>query len=374
MRSHSSHSSRHAARVPVEVVDVLVLLGRVLGVLDRAVGPLQEPLGVLGQPRMVGRRVERDVQAHVHAVLVGGRAQRLEVVHRPELGVHGVVPALGGADRVRRAGIVGAGGERVVAALAVLAPDRVDRREVQDVEAEVGDRRDLLLDRLQAAPRAREQLVPGAEPGAHAVDVEREAGGQPRRAVALAGPRDRVEEVRRERRLGPGARLERVERALDRGAVLAGLGALGGVLEQHDALGELAREVVLAGGVLALQLVAPGAEQVAPRLDVPLPAARRLHGELAFPEDAVDVGVDRVHRHLEPAAGARRLVADDGAQHLVAVAEDVGRHPDRVADAALGRVASAVHRRCRVVDPDPRRRFGSLGGGHSQPGVSDIAL
>jgi hypothetical protein len=38
----------------VEVVDVLVALGRVLGVLQRAVGAVVEPLGVLAQPRVVG--------------------------------------------------------------------------------------------------------------------------------------------------------------------------------------------------------------------------------------------------------------------------------------------------------------------------------
>ena len=39
---------------PVDVVDVLVALGRVLGVLERAVRPVLEPLRVLAQPRVVG--------------------------------------------------------------------------------------------------------------------------------------------------------------------------------------------------------------------------------------------------------------------------------------------------------------------------------
>ncbi len=54
---------------------------------------------------------------------------------RAELGVHGVVAALGAADRPRAAGVAGLGGQRVVAALAVRAPDRMDRRQVHDVEA-----------------------------------------------------------------------------------------------------------------------------------------------------------------------------------------------------------------------------------------------
>ena len=139
-------------RVPVEVVDVLVALGRVLGVLERAVGALLEPLRVVLEPRVVGRGVEREVERDVHPVLARRGGERADVVHRAELGVDGVVAALLAADRVRRAGVVRAGGERVVAALARLDADRVDGREVEDVEAELGDRGDLLLDRLEPAP------------------------------------------------------------------------------------------------------------------------------------------------------------------------------------------------------------------------------
>ena len=51
----------------VDVVDVLVLLGRVLGVLQRAVGAAVKPLGVLGQPRVVGRALDREVDRDVDA-------------------------------------------------------------------------------------------------------------------------------------------------------------------------------------------------------------------------------------------------------------------------------------------------------------------
>ena len=251
------------------------------------------------------------------------------VAHRPdvrpdraELGVHGVVAALGGADRVRRAGIVRAGDERVVAALAVLAADRVDRQQVEDVEAEVGDRRDLLLDRLQAAPRAREQLVPGAEAGPHAVDLDRglrssgvapwRSGGRaasPRTARAPSAASCCVGASRSARRASarssPGPRRSRR--------------ALAASLEQHDALGELAREVVAAP---ASTLRRSSSRQVANRsvqasiVNSQRPA--RLDRELAVPADAVDVRVDRVHRRLEPAprrrapCSARRRAASRG--------------------------------------------------------------
>ena len=40
--------------IEVHRVDVLVLLGRILGVLDRSVRALEEPLGMLADVRMVG--------------------------------------------------------------------------------------------------------------------------------------------------------------------------------------------------------------------------------------------------------------------------------------------------------------------------------
>ena len=275
------------------------------------------------------------------------------------------------------AGVVGAGDERVVAALAVLAPDRVDRREVEDVEAVLGDRGDLLLDRVQAAPRAREQLVPGAEARAHAVDLDRQRlgqrGGVGAQADALDGGGDLGAERRVvARRLGQARR-----RAGWRPRSRASPGrprpspSAAAASTQHRALGQLAAEVVLAGVDLAVHLVAPGGEHVAPGLDRELPAARRLDRELALPAHAVDVRVDRVHRRLEPAPAARRLVADDGAHDLVAVAEDVGGDLDRVADAALGRVTSAVDGRRGMVDQRPGGSFVALRGGHLTAGVSN---
>ena len=57
--------------------------------------------------------------------------------HRAPDGLRRVPPL--GTDRVGAARIVGARGQAVVAALAVLAADRVDGREVEHVEAHVAD-------------------------------------------------------------------------------------------------------------------------------------------------------------------------------------------------------------------------------------------
>ena len=69
----SSHSSRQAARLEVERIDVLVLLRRVLGVLHRAVGPPAEPLRMLLHVRVVGRALERDVERDLDAALLAPR-------------------------------------------------------------------------------------------------------------------------------------------------------------------------------------------------------------------------------------------------------------------------------------------------------------
>ena len=128
---------------------------------------------------------------------------------------------------------------------------------------------------------------------------------------------------------------EHAQRMLDQLAVGA-LGARRDGLEQHDAFAQLARELVLAGLELALQLVAPGREQVGPGLDRELPAALPVDDERAAPAHAVVVRVERVQLGLGPLARSGAAVDGDRAQLLVAVAEDVAGDLDQVAHRALG--------------------------------------
>ena len=139
-------------RVPVEVVDVLVALGRVLGELDRPVGAPLEPVGVVAEPRMVGRALEGEVERELHPVLVQRRGQGDELRLRAELRMDRVVPALGGPDRPRAAGVARLRPLGVVRPLPVRPPDRVDRREVDDVEAELGELGDDRRHAGEAAP------------------------------------------------------------------------------------------------------------------------------------------------------------------------------------------------------------------------------
>ena len=68
-------------RPEVDRVDVLVLLGRVLGVPDRAVGPLGEPLRVAAHPGVVGAALQRVVERDLEAELGGGGDEGVEVRH-----------------------------------------------------------------------------------------------------------------------------------------------------------------------------------------------------------------------------------------------------------------------------------------------------
>ena len=110
--------------------------------------------------------------------------EAVEVLPGPELGVKRVVAALLGADRPRRTDVAGVVLERVVSALPVRVPDRMHRREIDDVEAELGEARQHPGDAAQPAERSRKQLVPGAEPGELAVDVHFERLGR-RHAVTV---------------------------------------------------------------------------------------------------------------------------------------------------------------------------------------------
>ena len=244
---------------------------------------------------MVGRALDREVERDLDPELFRVGDEGAELLLGAERRVDRVVPALLGADRPRAADVALRRGLGVVPALAVRVPDRVDRRQVEDVEAELGEARQQLADAGEAAPRAREELVPRAEAAEHAVDVHR---------------------VRRRPRL-LGARACRCgERLLD-GQLL--------VAEQHRALRQLAGEVGLAGGDLAPQLLLERGDAVDPRLDAEAPEPRPVDLERAGP----DVVAERLERRLGPARRVGALVANRRAERLVPVAEDPRGHLDR---------------------------------------------
>ena len=142
--------------VEVDRVDVLVLLRRVLRVRDRAVGAVGEPLRMVLHPRVVGGGLQGEVHRHLQAELVRPGHEPVEGVEVAEVGMDGVVPALDVADRPGRPGITGARLQGVVRALPERGADRVDRRQVDHVEAH---RRRRLEPGVGGVERARDPLA-----------------------------------------------------------------------------------------------------------------------------------------------------------------------------------------------------------------------
>ncbi len=202
----------------------------------------------------------------------------------------------------------------------------MDRRQVDDVEAELCQLRQDALDTDEAAPRAREELVPRAERRELAIDVHLE-------------------------RLGPG--------------LLAPVARLGGqrlrerervAAEEHGPLRELGGEVVLAGVVLPLHLSPVRRDAVDPRLDPEAPTT----GGVDLEASCKTVVPDRLEPGLPPARRTGRLEPNGRAEDLVAVAHDRRPHLDAVADDALGRKATAVDLRLHRLDEDAARRIGRI--------------
>src|SRR5215831_16565808 len=126
-------------RVKVGIDDVFVLFWWVFRILDRAVGSAPEPFRMLREPGMVGRALDGKVERDFHVVLRAGAHQAPKILERPKLGMYGVVAALGGADGIWTARIAGLATERIVAALAVDAADRMDGSQIKYTETHRGD-------------------------------------------------------------------------------------------------------------------------------------------------------------------------------------------------------------------------------------------
>ena len=190
--------------------------------------------------------------------------------------------------------------------------DRVDRRQVEHVEAELGDRRARCASTPFRPPQERgKSSYQEPKRARDAVDLERQRllelrsrRGARRRAPSrrTAPAPSAASSFALHRRVGvastPSAcSIERLS-----ASPLARSAARSSSTTPSDS--SPARSSC-AGGDLALQLVAPGGEEVGPGLDRELPAAHASStGELALPAHAVDVRVDR--RAARPRASGGR--------------------------------------------------------------------
>src|SRR5260370_40542795 len=157
--------------VKVGIDDIFVLFWRVFRILDRTIGFAPEPLRMLREPGMVGRALDGKVERDFQSMLRAGPHQATEIVERPKLGMYGIVAALGRADGIGAARIAGFATERVIAALAVDAADRMDWSQIKHIEAQRGDVGQSIDTSVKSAVltrhrrlTARHHLVPGTCP------------------------------------------------------------------------------------------------------------------------------------------------------------------------------------------------------------------
>src|SRR3989441_11616766 len=154
-------------------------------------------------------------------------------------------------------------------AFAVGAPDRVDGRQVDDVEAHRRRALELRLGVLERAARAREELVPRGEACALTIGDHRELalapGGVRAVEVALHESGERLLAGHRDRDVLAGRPFD-PPRGLGEGARVLARGARGRRADQREPLVELAREV-RSHRVALGEVGEPGAVWIDERLD-----------------------------------------------------------------------------------------------------------
>src|SRR5690606_7251628 len=135
--------------------DVLIFLRRVLGEFDAAVRAPVEPFRMRLYPGVVRRALDREVEGNLEAMVASGCNQPAEVLKAPEFGMNGVVAARFRADGIGTAGVIWAGCQAIVAALAVGCAERMDGWEMEHVEAQFAHVRKTRDDVLEGAVPTR---------------------------------------------------------------------------------------------------------------------------------------------------------------------------------------------------------------------------
>ena len=270
----------------------------------------------------------------------------------------GVVATLGGADAVGRTRIAGSGLQGVVLALAVRRADRVDRGQVDDVEAHAGDARQFVggaceragdpraVGALEGARGAREDLVPRARQGLRAGHVERvDAGGiqQVTQRVVAEDEAHARGDARGEALLGGMAGVAqaacRVGQDVDvrgRGALLGGVavgGAFGRALHEEGALLEHELDVD-AGADLHGRIVAPRRVGVRPGVHAEGPGAGGVRGHPGLVP--VETGRDVHHARAGVFTPVRAQQDGLGGECVVSFAEHGRTNGERLAFGRLG--------------------------------------
>ena len=272
----------------------------------------------------------------------------------------GVVPPFVTPDRIWHARIALNRRQRVVPPLALGLADRVDRREVEDIESHLRNSRQLALNVTECRAlagrrprRAREHRVPRRESRLNPIDGDRELD-RVGESLARAGSVHRLQHLRllqasicrRLFRLRHGP----FDRSLNHRCVRAGCPRQQ-LLVQVNALHQLAGHVHGRREFLD-HLVTPRPDVVGKRLD-PEVIGRILIDRERCPPAIV---VDEPHLCFAPRVLVRGSILDNRGQQVMALPKDVGGHLYAVAHFALDRIATAVYLGLHIFDQDAARR------------------
>ena len=310
---HTEHFVVETGGVVVEVdrVDVLVLLRRVLGVGDGAVRQFGEPLAVVRGPRVIRRALQRQIERYLQTEISRGGDELVEVGDRAQLRMHRVVAAFVAADRPRRADVTGRGRGGVVAALSVHLADRVDRRQVDHVEAHLRDARQAAA-AVAKVPCTGLTLAsqPPVERGNSSYQDPKLASGRstqtpycsPRVTSSRSGYCVRSSSISGvnagrgagNRIAGSSQRFRGLQQRLAPGAGNPGRGPLHQLRPDQQIVGQLA--LALTGIEFGLDGVAPGVDRVAPAVDPIRPQPDRVRSERPMEDVRL---VARRHRHMQ---------------------------------------------------------------------------
>jgi len=349
---------RPVLALEVDGIDVLVFLGRVLRIPDRAVGPVAKPGGMGLDVGMIRRALERQVERNLHPEIGGAGHQAGEVVETAECRMDRVVTSLGPADGPGASEVFLAGHEGVVGSLPEAGADRVNGRQVDDIEShprDVGQPGGAVGQRSVAGRVGRcrpgEELVPGAEASAFTVypyaQLDRIPGGQGAVGVAT----NQLEQVIAERDGCPSSGPLRSRQG--RGPVaepfpVGARGAGGGGSHQLRPDDQLIRHVLI--GVHSLdEITAPGEKPVYPALEGVEVPTDRIDREGAMPA----IVAEEVHRGFGPSGIVGAAPAQERGHDVVAVGEDIGLDDDRLSHHALDRKPPAIDLGADALDDDP---------------------
>ncbi len=87
--------------------------------------------------RVVGRRIDGKVQSDFHAVVSDGLLKMVKFCQCAEGRFDGIMPSLAPADGPETARFARLGLQAVVASLAIGLSDRMNRREVENIETHI---------------------------------------------------------------------------------------------------------------------------------------------------------------------------------------------------------------------------------------------